>query len=187
MTIPEIILTSFGGSALLLGAVGFLVKSIINHFLSKDVENFKNRLELTAVEHKIRFSNLHEKRALIISKLFELISEVHQLAKSFTSPLGFVGEDKMKEFEDTYKKISDLSNFFDKNRIYFSEDTCNGVEELIRSFRDPTIKFGVTLSEDLKKEKIKAWTEAWEDVDKKVPPIRQRLESEFRGILGSNK
>lgn len=36
-----------GGSALLLAAAGWLTKSIISHFLSKDVENYKLALKAT--------------------------------------------------------------------------------------------------------------------------------------------
>jgi len=187
MTIPEIIIASFGGSAILLGAVGFMVKSIINHFLSKDIEKFKKELELATIEHQVRFSNLHEKRALVISKLFELISEAHQLTKSFTSPLGFAGQDK--EFDNALKKSFELSDFADKNRIYFPENICGAIEELILSIRQPTIALGIALQHDenLKKEKLDAWIKAWQTIDEKVPPIRKKLESEFRRILGSDK
>ena len=189
MTIPEIIIASFGGSAILLAAVGFMVKSIINHFLSKDIEKFKKELELATIEHQVRFSNLHEKRALVISKLFELISEAHQLTRSFTSPLGFVGQDKKKEFDAALKKSFELSDFADKNKIYFPEDICSDIEELVLSIRKPTIEFGIAVhrEEEFKNRKEDAWTKAWQAIDEKVPPIRKKLESEFRKILGSDK
>jgi hypothetical protein len=68
----------------LLAAVGFLCRSIINHWLSKDVERFQDRLradqeaqlrqlqhslDLARLEHQVRFSRLYDTRFLRIEEL----------------------------------------------------------------------------------------------------------------------
>lgn len=75
----------FFSSALLLAATGWLVRSLIRHFLTKDVETFKtqiataaakdvaeltHRLQLVAVEHEKRTHLLQEKRAAAIERLY---------------------------------------------------------------------------------------------------------------------
>jgi hypothetical protein len=42
------LIAMFGGEALLLTAVGWLVKSLVTEWLKRDTENFKSRLELAA-------------------------------------------------------------------------------------------------------------------------------------------
>ena len=48
MTAFQIIISSIGGSAVLFGALAWLVKSIITYYLSKDIDKFKANLQLEA-------------------------------------------------------------------------------------------------------------------------------------------
>jgi hypothetical protein len=41
----NVLLTALGANALVLGVLGYLFKSIITHFLNKDVETFKSTLQ----------------------------------------------------------------------------------------------------------------------------------------------
>lgn len=69
MGIAEIIITSVLGSGILIGAVAWVVRSLMLHLLSKDLESFKGQLQLAAFEHQVRFSQLHERRASILAEL----------------------------------------------------------------------------------------------------------------------
>jgi len=81
----------------LFGAAAWLIRSLIQHSLFKDLERF--RLELTTQhhialeraksdlqrlfrEHEIRFSHLHEKRAQIIAELHQLTVETNDAAEA---------------------------------------------------------------------------------------------------------
>jgi hypothetical protein len=91
------VVSVFGGSVAFFGAAAWLIRSLIQHFLSKDLEKF--RLELTIQhdialeraksdlqrlfrEHEIRFSHLHEKRAEIIAELYQLTVETNDAAEA---------------------------------------------------------------------------------------------------------
>ena len=78
----QTILLAFGGNAALLAVLGLLGKSILDKLIVRDtkqfeadlkaksdaaIERLKNELQLKTIEHQVRFSRLHEKRAAVIS------------------------------------------------------------------------------------------------------------------------
>lgn len=81
-----IILLVLGGTPVL----KWFVKSLIEKMLAKDLERFraslnseanstierlKHELQLVSLEHQVRFSKLHEKRAEVIAELYGLLVE----------------------------------------------------------------------------------------------------------------
>jgi hypothetical protein len=85
-SIWEQLLFLFGGNAMLLAVLGYLFKSLLSQLLTKDIEKFKSQLkadadvsierlkstlQMTALEHQVRFSKLHEKRALVVADLYD--------------------------------------------------------------------------------------------------------------------
>ncbi len=73
----------------LLGAAAWLIKTVLNQGLARDAEVFrtqlradadkeierlKNSLQMVAVEHQVRFSKLHEKRAEIMAELYKRLA-----------------------------------------------------------------------------------------------------------------
>jgi hypothetical protein len=201
----ETILLSFGGSAVLLTALGFLARSVINHYLSKDIEMFKSQLKasadlaqaelksslkLIATEHEIRFKSLHEKRALVLGELYAQMAEAVKLTRSFVSPLELIGEkSKQEQYRETMQKILDFYWYFDKHRIYLAQNQCDLIDAFVEKLREPSIDFSSYLDvpefdKEIMKEKRKVWREAWKSVEEKVPSARKALEDEFRQILG---
>ncbi len=71
------LLVAFGGSSLLMVCVAFIVRSIIKHFLSKDIERYKLELksqtDKAIFEHSSKFSNVYTKQAEIIAHLSQLL------------------------------------------------------------------------------------------------------------------
>lgn len=199
------IVTALGGTAILVGAVAWLTRSIIIHFLSKDVETFKQQLthqssleiervkhdlRLIAVEHEQRTALLHERRADVIAKLYQLLVEFLDAAESFAAVVEYSGESSKPEKAKTFnKKAFDFHQFFRANRIYFSEATCAAVDELFREVGSSISGFqlwlGISQTQERAMEKMdQAWSNAWDSIQKKVPPLLMIVQNEFRGILG---
>jgi hypothetical protein len=64
------------------------------------------------------------------------------------------------------------------------------LEAFAHKLRSPTVGFGVYLQLEYlnaptQDEKWKAWTAAWESVEKDIPQLRNALEAEFRRLLGA--
>ena len=140
MEIWETFLFVFGGNAGLLLALGYLVKSLLDKRIVQDtkrfeselkaksdaaIEHIRNTLQLQAIEHQVRFSRLHEKRASVIAELYGHLVEALWEAESFLSPMQWAGDPKMKEkYELAMNKFVELYRYFDKHRIYLPEEVC---------------------------------------------------------------
>lgn len=196
----------FGGTAAILALLGFLFRSIVNQLLSKDIEVFKtklkadadatlasmsNDLKLAVIEHEVRFSSMHQRRAEVIAETYRLLAEALACVQSFVSPMEWLGEpDKKEKYKTAMQALGELFRYFDRNRIYLPERLCQSIDAFVDGLREPTIRFSVYLgvsehdSEGLK-ERTKAWQGAWEKVESSAPLARRALEEEFREILGA--
>src|SRR5712692_5646461 len=103
----QTILLAFGGNAALLAVLGILGKSFLDKLIVRDtkqfesdlkaksdaaIEHLKNELQLRTIEHQVRFSRLHEKRAVVIAELYGHLVEAIWEAESFLSQVKRVGE-----------------------------------------------------------------------------------------------
>lgn len=204
----QTILLAFGGNAALLAVLGLLGKSLLDKLILRDtkqfesdlkaksdaaVEKLKNQLQLKTIEHQVRFSRLHEKRAAVIAELYGHLVEALWEAESFLSPMELSGEpDKREKLQKALNKLVELYRYFDKHRIYLPIDVCSALEELIKNVRSQVTKFGVwiryedhELSGDSHSKKFDAWTSGWDAITQQVPLARASLENEFRSLLGA--
>ena len=209
MEIWQTILIALGGNAAMLAVLVYLAKLFIGHKLSRDVSRFqselkatsdaaierlKSDLQLHAIEHQVRFSQLHEKRATVIAELNSLIAEAMWEAENFLSILEFPGKpSKPEKYHTTMTKLVELSRYFDKHRIYLSSEVNIPLEALVQKVRTLVIGFGVylhwgdwELQDHTREDKNKAWNKGWEAIRNEVPAVRHALENEFRAILNGN-
>jgi hypothetical protein len=191
MELWKALLVAFGGNAALLLVISFLGRSLIGNFLTKDVEKFKGDLQLATIEHEIRFSKLHEKRAEMLAELYKLLVAATWETESFASPMEWDGEpNKQQKYQKAMNAITEYFRFFDQHRIYIPEELCASLEEFARKLRTPTIRLGVYLKIDYPnaqttEKMFEVWTQAWDSAQKDVPQLRRALEAEFRKLLGA--
>jgi hypothetical protein len=208
MEIWETILLAFGGNAALLLILGYLGKSLLDKLIVQDtkrfeselkaksdaaIEQFRNTLQLQAIEHQVRFSRLHDKRASVIAELYSHLVEALWEAESFLSPMQSAGDDdRKKKYDQAQDKLVELYRYFEKHRIYLPEEICTSLQDLIQNVRSKTIKFGVWVrygdhlhSEDSRKQMMEAEDSAWQEFTNEAPVARRSLENEFRLLLGA--
>jgi len=204
MGIDEII-TAAGGFAILIGAVAWLIRSIINHLLSKDLDNFKlilqqnyqeeilrlkSTLQLVEFEHQVRYSRLHEKRATIIAELYSKLIEVQKITSNYIQDYPSLTENKKKDrvyqFREYAKQFRD---YFDKNRIYFNQETCIKIDIFNESISNAFSRLPVSIPNDMES-KISSsqimveWKKSVVNLEADIPEIKASLEESFREILG---
>lgn len=207
MTIWQTVLLAIGGNAALLAVLGWLAKSLVEKLLAKDLERhkanlsaetqaamerLKHDLQRVALEHQVRFSNMHEKRAQVIAELYGLLVQAHWDTSGFVSPMEWAGEpDKKQKYVTAMNATADFFRYFEKHRIYLPEALCKQLEDFVKSMRSKAIGFGVYIRYDdanlpahTLEQKHKAWADGWEFFEKQVPPARAALENELRNILG---
>ena len=200
------VLAGFGGAAFLIALLAFLGRSFVGALLAKDLERFKADLvsashsaverlkadlQLAAVEHQVRFTRLHEKRAEVLAEMYRLLVEATWAAEAFASPMEYGGDkSKNEKYVDARNAIADYYRFFDVNRIYLPESLCERLSAFERRLRQPVIKFGTYVQIESPTERTfqqmnEAWDAAYQAVSEEIPSARVEIEAEFRKLLGS--
>ena len=126
MEIWKTFLFVFGGNAGLLLAIGYLVKSLLDKRIVQDtkrfeielkaksdaaIEHVRNTLQLQAIEHQVRFSRLHDKRASVIAELYGYLVKALLEAEDFLHPIQDPAEGGKKESQAMPHKLI----YFDTN------------------------------------------------------------------------
>lgn len=207
MTVSEIItivLSAVGGSAVLFGTVAWIVKSIINHVLARDIEKFKlnlqsesqqellrlqSSLQLHEFEHQVRFSQLHERLAVAT---IEVYNKLQCLYSEVKGALAFLTRDTRSVEElrnDLQKAASAFSEYYSHHKILFPKELADQIDEFHCLLRKSIIKYrqservGQAHPEDSRWEKLQE--EVDQIVEEKLPTLFSSLELHFRKILGS--
>lgn len=203
----QTIVLALGGNVMLLAVLGWLSKSLVEKMLAKDLERFrasvsseansaierlKHHLQLASLEHNVRFSKLHEKRAEVIAQLYGLLVEASWSASSFVSPVeSGEGPSRQEKFVASINAFAEFFRFFDKNRIYLPSTLCKQLESLSGEMREKVVGLGVyiryehaNLPQAAWEKKMEAWNTSWKYFQQELPVARESLEAELRSILG---
>lgn len=202
----EDVIKFLGGSALLLAAAAWLVRSLFSHLLSKDVEAYKAQIQsqsamslerlrhdlrLVAAQHEKQVHILQERRAEVIAELYSKLIAFLSAAESFASQVEWSGEpSKEEKAKSLGQKAGDFREYFLRHKIYFTEEVSSKVESLWQEVHQASMKFRVRLAyakeggSGAALEKHKAWDEAWNVMKDKVPSLEKAVQAEFRNLLG---
>lgn len=204
MSAIEFIISFLGGSAILLGAVAWLMKTLTSQFLAKDLENyksqiqfqnqreltkFKSEIEKTAFEHQIIFSRLHDRRAEILAELYGSIVKLYDLASLFVRYAIFEEKDNRKDrLKELWDAVDKFRNIYEPNIIFFPETVGKKIKNLDEALSAPVSKLVHHLEIYEQNDDIaparQAWEDAEEQIERIVSEIKKEIEMEFRNILG---
>ena len=192
MELWQSLLVAFGGNAALLLVLGFLGRSLMSAVMAKDLEKFKAGLQQAGIEHQIRFSKLHEKRATVLAELYKLLVEANWHVSEFTSPMQFGDPDRKQQYADAINGVAAYFRFFDQHRIWLPPELCIPLEDFATQLRAPAIRLGVYLriphpTEKTLQEEQAVWDKAWQAVSSDIPKLRSAIEAEFRTLLGADR
>ena len=213
MTITEIletgasIITSLGGgAAIVFGLSNYLGKRWADralqdqrqeharlnlelaHQLGLLTEQTKNALQMSALEHQVRFSKLHEERAQRIADLYGRIVELSVACARYVYQLGQVN--RQEGYSELEKRLSDYSLFFDASQIYLPEHICILLENLVSALRKPVIGVFVysgvnaQANDVVQNEKNETFVAAVKAFEAEIPAAKKALKDEFRKMLG---
>jgi hypothetical protein len=124
----SVILSLGGGGALVFGLSNYLGKVWADRALEKQrhelglmTEQVKNSLQIAALEHQVRFSKLHEKRAEVIENAYGRLVDARQQGKRFIVSDAYIsdpvkrqearGQDRGRDERAlfVYRQASDIS------------------------------------------------------------------------------
>lgn len=192
------------------GLIVWLVQKTFESYMTKRFEVYKSELQLKSNEHKLTLDKdlkdyesklnlfisksnlLHQRRLDILSELYQKLVFLNRTMFEMTRLVKFVyeGEDndasENKRIMDAGLAYNDFSEYFDKNKIYFSTDICDLIvklkKEFWESYNDYTFrsKFNMPPS-DMTYQQAK---DAAKKIDDDVPKILEIIEEEFRKLVG---
>lgn len=191
-----------GGFAIFAGLLAWLIRSALIQFLSKDIEAYKielaaesakeleqlkHHLQIITKEHEVRFSALHEKRAVCLSELYLLLEEAFYRAELFDVFLRTSDFESLKaQAEEDFKTNSELSRYFKKNKLYLSKATADQMEKLISVIDGAASNYtGYHDEPEESREKVFEAMKVWNNESGKLLSVMKLIEDEFRTMLGS--
>jgi len=153
----------------------------------REVEGLRSSLQMVAVEHQVRFSNLHEERAKVIADLYTRLVILQREAERFVFNLGKKTDGQPSAFERVY----DFYCFVDERRIYFPEHICRLLEQYDVALRGPVVHAHVYGDIEYPNhqtliERNEGFKKSFDAFKNEIPTARRKLEEEFRLILGAS-
>lgn len=197
----EKLIAFFVGSALISGILVFLGKLVINKGFDAAMKTFENKLELMKIEHQVRFSQLHQERAVVTKDMYKMLYELKKELEYYTT--SFQGQEWLTDTTRRDKVLEVLKrcrNLVEENRIFFVEEFCEKVEknlleceEVIRGMEKArslgreerrSKREGIFFPPKDGKTSIGIWIEQEEKVKIEIRKNRIKLAEEFRKLLG---
>lgn len=191
------ILTAISASAVSLAVVAWLVRSIITHWLSKDIEVFKATLQHAknseieklraelgrmTLEHQVKFSQLHTKVFDTIAHLYKLIAKTQRAMASFLTPVVTASTPPERERgQAAVDSWHALVIFFREHEIYFDKETCAMMEHYLQELKKLHIDFQ---NKQFAHSHVMEWNRIWEELTGNVQSLKQKLADNFRGKIG---
>lgn len=156
-----------------------------------EIERLRAQLNLTSMEHQVRFAGLHNKRAEVIAEVYQLLVEAHWHTAAFSSPIGSAnGPTKAEQYVSADGALRNFFRYFEKNRIYLPPESCAQLEELVSTMREKVHKFGIwvrmpesAIDGQRSIHMHDAWVSASDYFDKEFPVSRAALERDLRALL----
>jgi hypothetical protein len=187
----------FLGGAFISGVLAYVGKRAVDAFFNSRTEIHKSELQRITTEHAIRFQKLHSERGEVIKELYAKLAVLDDQLHSTLRFLQIEGEPPLDEkVSKLQNQFNGLREYFSPRRIFFAEDVCRLVEEILDVARN--IFLQVTThrvdpkhpeyqhNRDLLKERHEFWEAARSAYKNQFTELRAKLEVEFRALLGIN-
>jgi len=198
----EAILGSIAANAVVLAVLGYLLKSLLSHWLDKDIKNFKTEVEASAkkavasyqselekerIRLQISYGGIFEKQANSILELFRLSVEFEKRVQSATH----AADNKSQEYEEFIQCWRNLIAFYEDNKVLLPE----AIEEIFDKFSNGTfwkVEDYRRAEQRISRQNItneqldrlfQKQDKALADLDQ-LPALKKELTSQLRSLVG---
>lgn len=200
------------GSSIIVSAIIFLGKKIIDQFLKRDLEKFKNQLIVENEKAKLEFEKqvenykatlnlfnskqikLYSKQATIIEYLYKYLIDVHWKMLDMTAFLRNVtGKDdqtitneELGRVQLTAEAGNKFFGYYRNHKIYFNSETCNLIESIQNQLKELHSDYSFKYFYGLPPSEMtyNMAKKANEKVREDIPRLLTKLEDDFRVSLG---
>ena len=192
-----------GGTTVGVAAIAYLAKSLMNHLLSKDLEQHKVQLDeqtklkldrLRAditqqnLEHDVKYRRIDEKVSEHLAEIFAKLTVFYECVTSYVSITESGSEPSKKEkLESTVKANDEFWDYLVPNRIYIPPRLYKRIRSVAVKLSEITSKFaaGQRLEENGRLDpEENYWDLAIESIKEEATPLFNDLISDFQQRLG---
>lgn len=201
-----IVFAGVGGSAAILLAAAWMLRTALNSWLTKDVKRFELNLQaasdreieslkhsfaLIAKEHEVRFSKMHQRRAEVIEELYKKLTLLNLHGEQFSLTSENNRTDYQAErFTQMQEEFREVFLYAEQHRIFLPEKVCALVDKHLVQLRKTVWAAAIFgrieyPNEHTTQQSNQAFTKVYKDFETDIPAARSLLEAEFRGMLGA--
>ena len=152
-----------------------------------EIEKLKSELSIAAAQRQALFSNLHERRAEVITEVYAALKEALAAVSDYTKmlePAGGASRDERRKA--AVEAANAFAKMFDKKKIFIPESAAKKLDEINFELKQAFVQFvyGVDLNQDPRSQPTKKWLEISTKVEKLSKVAITELERDFRILLG---
>ncbi len=185
MTWLKILLEYAVQPAIIITAVAWIIRSLTSQALTKGLEKYKASLQIATSEHSVQYKHIYNKRAEIIAELYSLIVDTELTFTRYISPWQIGASNPEVQRQEAGDAGNAMQDFYVHKRIFFEESLATEIDKLMDIFRESWHKFEASHRNNNNPD-TKLWDEAWNNLQGPIKTSKQRLEKEFRSLLGIN-
>ncbi len=166
------LLENLGVFSVGIATMGFVAKGVFNH-----------SLDLLNKKKVIKFSKLHDRRAEVIEELYSKLVDLEPKAEKYS-----ITWDGKKDREAFLNATLTFVDFSQKKRIFFKGSTYKILDEIESEYMNFLSNMKTLhrkeFSEEDNKERDRSIDEVGKIIRNKIPLLKEKLEKEFRKMLG---
>jgi len=159
------------------------------------VEHLKAQLQIAAAERNVRFSKVFEEIAETVAQTYAKLLAFHDSVGRYVSFIEWAGDPPKEERrKQAGEKLQEFLSYYKPRRLFLPADTVKLIEGFYKGLYDISINFMIGVERgadysDKKSPDSDTWIKAHKYMTEEVPPLLEKLENDFRQILGttSNK
>ena len=199
-------------ATLIISAITYLAKRIVEQLLSRDLEKFKSNLQSENEKARIQFEKeiesykadlnlayskqiqLYSRKSEIIEELYHKLVDLNFMMLDLTALFrNITGKDELAinaEEVERVNKAAEAGNVFFKfyaiNKIYFEKDTCLLIENLQKQFRQSYSEylFVQQFGAPQGEMNYRMAIQASDRVKEDLPKLMEKIEDDFRNTIG---
>lgn len=178
-------------------ALAWLIKALHGHMMAKDVERFKFELNKAALEHKVAFEHLHEKRATVLVEYYRAITKIRSIITAFrlSKDNDYSSREKML-LKGAMLGVFNAEKILHENEIFFSDQLREQARSLnVKMFHyagltDAALNDVVDIAAEVEASPERLSLVAtglkngFQEVEDKITPLLDDIRHDFQKLLG---
>lgn len=150
------------------GAVAWTLQALI-----------KRGIDRAAIEHRVRYSALHERRVKVIEETYQRLIRSEQTLK-WASDMSPADEEIRERLAKFSEEANGFFDYFTTNRIWLSKALCERLDSFWTVMKDA----GYSALDSLSPHREVSRLDCRKVMAEKCDPLKTAIEAEFRQTLG---